>query len=135
MKSLVKYHLISKQWGEGGYSYHFEYDLPQDEGDESDHIAFRKYLANITAKMGKYARDQLFHEISHDNDPTTIHFMYFPHHKVEATQVINGLPCILYEELPVNSKFSISRSGIEQDTMGIWDKDNHTFANPNELHN
>ena len=73
----------------------------------------------MTAKMGNYAGDKLFHAISHDNDPTTIHLMYFPHHKVEATQVINGLPCILYEELIINSNYFIIRSGNEQDNMVI----------------
>ena len=28
--------------------------------------------------------------------------MYFPHHKVEATQVLNKIPCILAEELILN---------------------------------
>ena len=74
--------MISKRLGGGGYSNHLEYDLPQDEGDESERITFRQYLANMTAKTGKYARDKLFHTIYHDNEPTTVRFIYFPHHKV-----------------------------------------------------
>ena len=49
----------------------------------------------MTAKTVKYARDQLFYAIFHDNDPTTIRFMYFPHYKVEETSDLNGLTCIL----------------------------------------
>ena len=44
--------MISKRLGGGGYSDHLEYDLPQDEGDESERITFRQYLANMTAKTG-----------------------------------------------------------------------------------
>ena len=51
----------------------------------------------MTGKTGKYARDQLYHAISRDNNHTTVHLIYFTHHKVEATQVFNGLPCILSE--------------------------------------
>ena len=36
----------------------------------------------MTAKTVKYAGDQLFHAIYHDNNPTTVHFIYFPHHKI-----------------------------------------------------
>ena len=67
------------------YSEHLKYDYPQDEGDESDPITFQQYLSNMTEKTGKYARDHLFHVIYRDNDPTIIHFIYFTHHKVEAT--------------------------------------------------
>ena len=88
----------------GGCSNHLEYYLPQNEGDESDPIIFQLYLANMTAKTGKYYGDQLFHAISFDNNPTTINFMYCPDYKVEATQVINGLPCILSEEALANPK-------------------------------
>ena len=84
--------------------------------------------------MGKYVGDQIFHAISRDNNPITIHFIYFPHHKVEATQVINGLPCIISKELLVNPKIFITRSGIEQAIMCIWDKYKRTFTNPNYLH-
>ena len=31
-------------------------------------------------------------------------FVYFPHHKVEATEVFNRLSCILSEELLINQK-------------------------------
>ena len=51
----------------------------------------------LNAKMGKYAGDQLFHAISRDKDPITVYFIYFSHHKIEATHVLNGLPCILSE--------------------------------------
>ena len=81
IQALITDNLISKRWG-GIYSDHLEYDLPQVEVDEYDPITFRKYLANITAKTGKYALDQLFHAVSHDNDPTTLQFTYFPHHKI-----------------------------------------------------
>ena len=119
----------------GIYSYHLEYDLPQDEGKKSDPITFRQCLANMTAKTGKYAGDQLFHEISRDKDPTTVRFMYLHHNKVEATQVLNGLPCILYEELLINHNNFITISGIGRATMGIWDKENLTFTNSNDVHN
>ena len=89
----------------------------------------------MTAKTGKYAGDQLLHTISCDNDPTTVQFMYLPHHMVEANQVLNGLPCILYEELLINPNDFITRSGVERANMGIWDKEKHTFASPNKLHN
>ena len=42
----------------------------------------------MTEETGKYARHQLFHKISCDNYPTTVHFIYFPNHKAEATQVL-----------------------------------------------
>ena len=89
----------------------------------------------MTAKTGKYSGDQLFHAVYCDNDTTTVHFMYFPHHKVESTQALNWLPCILSEELLINPINFITRSGIERATMGIWDKEKHTFTDPNELHN
>ena len=63
----------------------------------------------MNSKMGKYAGDKLFHAISLDNDPTILHFMFHPHHKVETTHILNGLQCILAEELPVNSKEFITR--------------------------
>ena len=69
----------------GIYSDHLEYDLPQDKGDESDPITFRQYLANMTAKTENYAGYQLFHAIYHGNNTTTVSFMYFTHHEVEAT--------------------------------------------------
>ena len=75
--------------GGGGYSDNLENDLPQNEGDESEPIIFQRYVSNMTAKTGKYARDQLFHAIYCDNNPTIVHFMYLPHHKVEATQALN----------------------------------------------
>ena len=80
IQSLIIDHLISKIWG-NVYSDHLKYDLPQDEGDKSDPITFRQYVASITSKMGEYARDQLFHAISCENDPTTVHVMHFTHHK------------------------------------------------------
>ena len=89
----------------------------------------------MTEKMVKYARDQLIHSIYHDNDTTTVHFMYFPHHKLEANQVLNGLICIIYEDLIVNHNSYITRSGIYQATMGIWDKYKRTLNDPNEIHN
>ena len=46
MQAPIKEHLISKIWG-GVYSDHLEYELPQDEGDESDPITFKQYLGNI----------------------------------------------------------------------------------------
>ena len=49
MQALIKYHQISKIWGEI-YSDHIEYDISQDEGDKSDPIMFRQYLANMTEK-------------------------------------------------------------------------------------
>ena len=118
-----------------GYSDRIEYDLPKDEGDKSDPIMFQQYLSNMNAKTGNKSVDKLFHTISHENDPITVHFMYFSHHKVEATQVLNGIPCILSEELLVNPNNFITISGIQWDTMGTWDKDKRTFTNPNELHN
>ena len=36
-----------------------------------------------------------------------------PHHKVEATHVLNGLTCILSEELLANSNDFITISGIK----------------------
>ena len=121
MKAIIKDHLISKIWGEI-YPDHIEYELPQDEGDESYPITLRRYLANMTTKTVKYDRDQLLHAISHDNNPTTVNFIYFTHHKVEETQVLNGLTCILSEELLLNPNYFMTRSGIEQANMGIWDK-------------
>ena len=89
----------------------------------------------MSLKTGKYSRYQLFHAISRDNDPTTVNVLYFTHHKVEATQVLNGLPCIISEELLVNLNDLITRQEIERVNMGIWDKDKCTFTNPNKLHN
>ena len=121
MQALIIDHLISKRCG-GIYSGHIEYDLPQDEGYESRPITFRQYLENMTSKTGKYAGDKLFHAISRDNNPTTVHFIYLPNHKIEASQVLNGAPCIITEELLAKPKDFITRSGIERATMFIWDK-------------
>ena len=76
MQSLIKEHMISKRWGVI-YSDHLEYDFPKDEGDESDPITFQQYLADMNVNMGKYTGDQLFHEISQDNYPTTVNFIFF----------------------------------------------------------
>ena len=89
----------------------------------------------MTAKSGKYAGDQLFHAISRDNNPTTVHFMYLPYNKVEATQSLNGPPYFLSEEILINPNYFITISGIERSTMGIWDKEKRIFTDPNELHN
>ena len=61
--------------------------------------------------------------------------MYLIHHKVEVTQVFNGLPYILYEELLINPKNFITRSDIERSTLSIWDKEKRTFIKTNEIHN
>ena len=89
----------------------------------------------MTAKTGKYAGDQLLHAIYRENDPTTLHFIYFPHHKVASAQVLNGLPCIISEELLVSPNNFITISGIDQATMCIWDKYKPTFTKTNKLHN
>ena len=117
------------------YSNHLEYELSQDEEDKSDLITFQKYLANMTAKTEKYTRDQLFHAISCDNNPTTVHFMYFRNHKVEAIKVLKIRPCILFEELLIKPRNFITISGIERSTMGIYDKEKRIFTDPNELDN
>ena len=104
------------------YSDHLEYELPQDEGHESEPITLQQYLANMTAKTEKYSGDKLFHAISRDNNPATVQFMYFSRNKVEATQVFNGIPRILSEELLINPSNFITISGIYRATMGIWDK-------------
>ena len=131
---LTTDHLISKRLG-GIYSDHLEYYLPQYKGDESNPITFRHYLANMTAKTGNYARDKLFYATSLENNPITLHFMYFPHHMVEATKVINRLPYIIAEELLVNPNNFITISVIYRATMVIWDKDKQIFADPNQFHN
>ena len=61
--------------------------------------------------------------------------MYFPHHKVEATQVFNRLISMLSEEILVNPIDFITRTGIERDNMGTWDKYKRAFTDTNELHN
>ena len=134
MQALTTDHLIPKRCGEI-YLDHLQYDFPQYEGGESGPITFRQYLANMTCKMGKCAGDQIFHAISCDNNPTNLHLMYFPHRKLESTQVLNGISCIIYEELLTNPNDLITRSSIERSTMGKWDKDKCTSPNPNELHN
>ena len=63
----------------------------------------------MTAKMGKYNINQIFHAISHDNNPTIIHFMFPPNNKVEATQVLNGLPFMIAEKILFNHKKFITR--------------------------
>ena len=85
--------------------------------------------------MGKCARDQLFHAIFRDKNTTTKHYIFFPNHRVESTNDLNGLTCILSEELLVNPNCFITGSGIERATMGIWDKDKSTFTDQNELNN
>ena len=89
----------------------------------------------MTAKTGKYSGDQLFHTISHDKNPTTVQFIYFPYHKVKATQVLNGLTCILSEELLIKPNDFITISGVDRSTMGIWGREKRTFTEPNELYN
>ena len=81
-----------------------------------------QYLDNMTSKTGKYAWDQLLRAISRDKNPTTVHFIYFPHNKIEATQVLNWLHCIISEELLTNPKMFINILGIERATMVIWGK-------------
>ena len=54
IQALITDHLISKIW-EFFYSDHLEYNRPQDEGDASEPITFRQYLANMTSKTRKYA--------------------------------------------------------------------------------
>ena len=61
--------------------------------------------------------------------------MYFSYHKLGANQFINVIPCILSEEILVNPNDFITRSGIDQATMCIWDKYKRAFTNPNEVHN
>ena len=61
--------------------------------------------------------------------------MYFTHHKVEATQVLNWLLCILSEKLLINPNGFITRSGIKRATMGVWNKNKATLTKPNELNN
>ena len=58
MKALITDHLISKQRGEIYLDY-LRYDLPQDEGDGSDTITFRKYLANTIAKNWRVFRESI----------------------------------------------------------------------------
>ena len=88
----------------------------------------------MTAKTGKHAGDKLLHAISCDTNPATLHFMNFPYHKLKATQVPNGLPYIISEELLTKPYNFITRSVIERATMYIWDFKKCTFTNPNELH-
>ena len=61
----------------GVYSDHIEYDFPQYDGDKSDPISLQRYLANMTENIENYARYQIFHAISGDSNPTTVHFMFF----------------------------------------------------------
>ena len=75
----------------------------------------------MTAKMGNYVRDQLFHAISRHNNSTTVNFMYFTHDMIEELQVLNGPPCILSGYLLIILNNVITRSGIDQATMGIQD--------------
>ena len=89
----------------------------------------------MTVKTVEYAEDELFHGIFRDNNPTTVNFMFPCHNKVDATQVLNELPYILYEELLVNPNDLITRPGIKPATTDIWDKDERNFTVPNELHN
>ena len=53
---------------------------------------------------------------------------------MEVTQVLNGLPCIIYEELLIDPNDLINRSGIGRATIGIWDKEKRTFSDPNDLY-
>ena len=89
----------------------------------------------MTAKMGKYVRDQLFHAISRHNNSTTVNFMYFTHDMIKELQVLNGPPCVIFEVLLFNLNDFITRSGIDRATMGTWDIEKRTFAASNELHN
>ena len=84
-------------------------------------------------KTVKYAGDQLFHTISRDNNPTTLHFMYYPHHEVDVNQVLNGLPCIFYEELLVNRNAFITISVLSKKlwVFGI----NKSPPSPTEISN
>ena len=47
IQALITDQLIPKRWREF-VSNHIEYKLPQDEGDESNPIKFREYLADMT---------------------------------------------------------------------------------------
>ena len=66
----------------------------------------------MTTKKGTYDGDQPFHAIFRDKDITTVHFMYLSHHKLEATQVLNVVPCILHEDLLINPNNFITKSVI-----------------------
>ena len=74
----------------------------------------------MTTKTGKYSGDQLYDTIYRDKDPTTVHFMYFPHHKVEATQVLNGMTYIISEELLIHPDDLITISGIEREPLWVF---------------
>ena len=87
----------------------------------------------MTENTGNYFGYQLFHAITRDNDTTTVHFMYFPHHKVGKTQFLNRLTCILSEELLVKPNYFIIISGIKRAAMSIWNKDKRTFFDPSDL--
>ena len=63
MQALITDHLIFKILGEI-YSDHLEYDIPQDERDESDPIMLGQYLSNMTAKR--------------ENTPDINHSMQYP---------------------------------------------------------
>ena len=75
MQALITGNLISKIW-ERIYSNHLEYGLPQYKVDKLDPIMFQNYLGNMTEKNRKYAEDQLFHAISHANDPIPVFFFH-----------------------------------------------------------
>ena len=60
----------------------------------------------MNATTGKYAGDQLFHAISHENDPTTVQFMYLTHH-------IYPVPLRkLSEDLPHQKMYSILQCSL-----------------------
>ena len=90
------------------YSYNIKYDLPKYERDESKPITFQQYLANMTAKMGKYAGDQLLHAMSCDNNPTTEYFMYLTRHKVNQPKSSTGYPVFSMKSYSSNPTISLT---------------------------
>ena len=75
----------------------------------------------MNAKTVYYVGDLLFHAISRDNTRTIMYFIYLIHYKVDSTQFLNVLPCILSKKLLINHNAFITKSWIEKVTLGIWD--------------
>ena len=96
---------------------------------------FRNYLATIKVHTGEHKGNKLFHAVCPSTDRTTINFLYFPQHDYEVAQVLNGIPCILSNELGINPVDFITLVGMKRATFGTWDPVQRIFTSPNYLNN
>ena len=66
---------------------------------------------------------------------TTVNFLYLPKHNTEVVHVLNGLPCIIANELGIEPVDFITLSGMDRSTFGTWYPSQRLFTDPIYLYN